>query len=289
MKVVVVPESKKHEFIKNVKPNFIKNRFDIIYGDDFFLYRVDDVNGIFYIPVHIDKDEVKVGVWLTNISKKGFSCFKRKVFKDNKNVKIISAECSINKVRNKSKKKIHWHVDLSKTLEEFNKLLSKKARYNTKWYPKKIVEDFGGYEIKQYAVNEIKVGIVEEYFKLKEATHRKDYNADPKEYLAEYNVTNAYVMYINGSIVAIAFANITDDNVYLENITYNQEYSKYSVGMVLYYYIISELLNKGYKTLFLSTGTSEYKHRFNGNSTECYNGRVMRFSTYVAHLIKKIF
>ncbi len=50
---------------------------------------------------------------------------------------------------------LHCHINLPQTIEEFNTSLSSRVRYNTKWYPKKIKEAFGDYEIKCWQRNEM--------------------------------------------------------------------------------------------------------------------------------------
>ncbi|MFC1659664.1 GNAT family N-acetyltransferase, partial [Pseudomonadota bacterium] len=201
------------------------------------------------------------------------------------NIDTIEAQHSLNKIRKKSKQSIHWHVDLKTTIEEFNQTLSQHTRRNTKWYPKKIKGDFGEYNIKHYKVSDISDIVMN---KFKYETHKSDYNKiSPQEYLKNYYVTDGYVLYIGDDIGAMGFSNITDKNIYLENISYNQKFQKYSVGMVLYYYLIKEYINKHYDTMFLCSGTSEYKKRFNGIATSTYSGKVIRKSAYIKKISKK--
>ena len=62
----------------------------------------------------------------------------------------------------------------------------------------------------------------------------------------------------------------------IKNFSYNQEYAKYSPGMVLYYYLISDLIARGKKKLFLLGGNLEYKRHFNGIPTTTYTGTLYR-------------
>jgi hypothetical protein len=285
-----IPNSDKLKLVKKVEPNFIYNRFDLRCGENFDLYKIYENEKEIYIPVCVDDINklATIGVWLVQISNKGFKLLKKRIFKDYKNVEEIYAQHSLNKVRKKSKKKIHWHVNLNITMQEFDAKLSKKTRYNTKWYPKKIIEDFGSYHVEHLKADKTPQEIVDKYYEFKFATHHNVYDVKPEEYIKSYYVTDAYILYIGEKIASISFVNITDKNVYMENITYNYEFAKYSPGTVLYYNIVQSLIKeKKYDILFLSSGTSEYKERFNGIPTECYNGKTVRLSSYIKRIPMK--
>ena len=171
---------------------------------------------------------------------------------------------------------VHWHIDLPKTIEEFNSTLSHRVRYNTKWYPKKIRENIGEYIIKYIDVSECPDDVVQKYFEWKKQTHGTDYGLTPKQYLGKFCVTGVYVMQTEMEILAIGFISETGENVFFENFSYNQKYAKYSPGMVLYYFLISDLIARKKKRLYLLGGNLEYKKHFNGIATMTYSGFLYR-------------
>ena len=88
-------------------------------------------------------------------------------------------------------------------------------------------------------------------------------------------------MEINNDVLAIGFICTTDDNVFFEQFSYSQDkkHAKYSLGMVLYYGIICDLIKLGRKKFFLSGGWLDYKKRYNGILQYTYSGIINRGST----------
>ena len=231
--------------IEKVYPNFTYNRFDIRFNDDFKMYAVHENEKTFFIPYHIENDLCIVGVWLTPISKRAFDLIIDDIFDKNHNVFKIYARYSLNQYDGLDTFN-HWRVELPENIEEFATKLSARTRYNTSWYPKKIKENFGDYEIKIFRRAEISDDIVNRYFEFKKLTHGYDYHMTPTEYLDNFYVTHAYVMYISGNIEAIIFNCLVNDIAYIENLSFNSELHKYSLGTVLYYYLINDLIKNTY-------------------------------------------
>jgi CelD/BcsL family acetyltransferase involved in cellulose biosynthesis len=96
------------------------------------------------------------------------------------------------------------------------------------------------------------------------------------EYLKHFFVSSAYCLIIANEIQAILFTCELDKMVYLENITYNNEYSKYGVGIVLYYHLINDLIERGKTVLYLGDGYQEYKRRFCGENQLVFDGFICR-------------
>jgi hypothetical protein len=275
-KITKIIESKM-DLIHYVEPNFIYNRFDVMYGDKFELYAIQEYGIKKYIPVHTEKRFAVVGVWLVDISAQAFSLLIRTIFSEYPKVDRIQARYSLNfydglNISN------HWKIDLPDTIIEFDKNLSSKTRYNTKWYPKKINADLGGYEIQKYSSGNIPDEIIEKYFYFKKKTHNAKYKIQAQEYLRRYFVTHAYVLKIAEKTEAILFLCDISSIVYLENLTFNQELSGYSLGMVLYYFVIGDLINSKKINVYLGDGNQEYKRRFNGINQLAFDGYIIRKS-----------
>ena len=261
--------------IHQVSPNFTYNRFDIRFGQNYELFEVKENNMTTYIPYHIQNDTCILGVWLTEISKLTFDNLINKIFEENDNVFQIQTRYSLNQYQGLEIFN-HWRVELPATIEEFSSKLSSKTRYNTQWYPKKINEKFGKYEIKRLERAEITDDIVHKYFEFKKVTHNFDYQMTPKQYLDEFYVTHAYVMYINKNVEAVIFNCLVGEIAYIENLAFNPELSKFSLGTVLYYYLINDLINEKTKYIYLGDGNQEYKKRFNGTNQLCFDGFIKR-------------
>jgi hypothetical protein len=267
------------DMIHYIEPNFTYNRFDIIYGDRFNLYEIQKGGIKKYIPVHIEKRFAIIGVWLTDISAQAFNLLIKTIFCEYPKVDRIQVRYSLNfydglNISN------HWKINLPDTIVEFDKNLSSKTRYNTKWYPKKINTDLGDYEIQKYSSNDIPDKVVEKYFYFKKITHNANYKMQAKEYLRKFFVTHAYVLKIAGKDEAILFLCDISSIVYLENLTYNSELSSYSLGIILYYFVVGELINSKKVNLYLGDGNQEYKRRFNGVNQLAFDGYIIRKSLF---------
>ena len=64
--------------------------------------------------------------------------------------------------------------------------------------------------------------------------------------------------------------------VYIENLTYDLQYSKYSCGQILYDIYLTQLIIKGYKELYLAGGDLAYKKRYGSIEEAIFNGIVFR-------------
>ncbi len=259
------------ELVKVIQePKIIFNRFDLMFGGDFDLLKVDE----FYVPLRIKKSKAVLGLYLTKVSPQAIEELIDYIFKNYKKVKKIEFKHCLTPVPG-VKPAPHWHVELSNK-EDFDKALSNKTRYNTKWYPKKIREEVGEFEIKHFSKDKISQGVVDKYLEFKRKTHEFEWKKDHDKYLDEMYITDAYAMYIKGEIKAIAFMVTIDDEVFLENLTYDVELSKYSLGSVIYYHALIDMMEKGIKKVYLLGGTLDYKRRFNGIETQTYTGTVRK-------------
>jgi len=261
----------KSEYINKVEPNFAYNRFDFRFGENYDIWEIIENKKIIYVPLHIENDLAIIGVWLVDISQCAFNNFIKIISEKYPHITQIYVRYSLNTYRGLDISN-HWIVELSDTILGFDEKLSAKTRYNTKWYPKKIREDLGEYEIKKYSFKNISNDIVEKYFEFKLKSHNIDYQMSPLEYLKTFYVTHAYVLKIKNETQAILFDSNFNEISYLENFGFNNELSKYSLGMVLYYYYITDLIKNEVKYIYLGDGSQEYKKRFNGKNKLAFDG-----------------
>ena len=106
----------------------------------------------------------------------------------------------------------------------------------------------------------------------------KSYLQSAKGYLKKYNISSIYVLSIKNKTEGIVLISETDDNVYLENITYNPELSKYSIGITVCINMIFDLIERGKSKIFFgSSGKNDYKHKLCNNSRETYSLKIKRF------------
>lgn len=272
LEVEVIGEDQRDEALRDfVEPNTTNNRFDAFYQGDYVLFRC----GGTYLPYHRKHYSADIAMYLRNVDKEELRAILAEVFRTEKSlfyVDVVHAAMPIAGL----KKVDHWHVELPATIGEFQAALGKKTRYNSKWYPKKIRKDLGDYTCE--SIDSVSEEHVEVFYRLKKITHGVDYHDEPREFIRKNLITHAYVFTLGGTIEAIALSSELGDRAYLYNITYNPEHSKYSIGNVLYFFYISELIAKGITRLDLRGGNQLYKKLFNGIATDTYSGRIYAFS-----------
>lgn len=290
----ITDKTKKDEIMASeIRPNFIHNRFDIMYKDDYLLFHIyskKDSSVKYYIPVKIIKNTAFLGIQLTYIENKTLLDFIKYLFK-NFLIWKVKFRFSLNNLA-KNRCKDYFVVYLPDCIDDFNSKLSHDTRYNiTRYYPKRIEKNFK-YSIRHFSRQEILSNkIYETYYNFKMVTHNYDGIQNAEEYIDKNYITDAFVMYFDEKIVSIVLINILDDSAFLENLTYDVEYRNYSVGTILYYNTIKELINRNIKTFYLFDGTGEYKMRFNGTKIQTYSGTIYRYNfiNSILYFFKKLF
>ncbi len=281
---------KKRLIETSLSENFIYNRFDIFYNNNYSLFYLKNELDELYIPVHFERKAAFIGMHLVKINKISLENF----------IKYLFKTFSINKVKFKYcgteiyglKKEEYCFVELDSNINDFIDRLSSETRYNIGRYTRKIEKNFK-LEIKHYDTNGIiENGLDKKFIEFKNITHGRSVESLKKYmnyYLNNSIITDAYAMFLNDKIVSIVFIdNVPNNqNSYLENLTYDINYKKYSVGTVLYFNTIKDLINKNKKIFYLGDNNTEYKIRFNGKVINVYTGTVYRYFNKLIHWLKK--
>ena len=308
-----ITDSKAEFLKKNLEHNFYENRFDIRFGDDYDLYVVNGVA----VPVHIQqakhfwkKAKALIGNTFSRWDTDTSNAFYEFIFKKY-NVRKIDVFCTMlpnNLLYTFSKKKKNFYpylyIELPTTIAEFDARLSKRVRYNTKWYPKKIKENFGEYTIVKYDVNDgnnhdIIQKAIMLFFQWKNKTHQTQYPGNVNEYIKEWCITHIYVLSLKNTneIVAVGMINDVggkDGGIYFNNFSYNscEQYRKYSFGMVLFYHIICNLILTQRKMFYLGRDigkNTEYKKHYGSTQIDnTYSGYIYK-TNWLRRKIKQFF
>lgn len=266
---------------KNLQINIIHNRFDLLY-DDFVLYDVDGIA----VPVYIKNNEASVGLYLTSISDKQLSSLTDCIFSSHPEVSYIIVSHSYTKLP-WCHPQVYWHINLPESIEQFDATLSSKLRYNVKWYPKKLKKECGDYVLREYTRTDVPLSLIEQYFIWKEGSHMFRLNSTPECFLREYGISTIYALYLSNKPIAVGFSCETGDISYFENFSYNPQYHLFSPGMILYHYIIEQLIKKSVRKFYLSGGELDYKRRYNGVRTQTYTGRIFRDKKRIPNALSK--
>ena len=263
--------------IKKVCPNFTQNRYDCLFGDNFEILKVSHEEQIFYIPFHISFITCKLGLVLVDIPQEVISKIANFIFQNYKYVFVIKIiECG-SFYGTKTYNDIGYWINLPKTADEYIANFSKKTRYNLRRNIKKLKNEIGDYKITKYTQTTVPDSVIKEYFKLKYKTIKKSYMLSVKGYLKKYFVTSIYTLSVNDKIGAIVLISETDENVYLENITYNPVLSKYSVGITCLIEVIKDMIKQGKVNFFFgSSNRDDYKSLLCNKSKPVYSIKIYR-------------
>ena len=257
-----------------IEPNMIYNRCDL-WAAKSCLIKVLEGKKYYHLMAAFSNKECYLGIWLMNIPKRILIGVEKAIFRSYPFVSTIRYEYALVKT-GLSFPKNHFRIALPDNEEDLKARLSKKGRYNIKREKEILIKTFGAYQVKEYTSESCPSDIINLYFKFKEATHHIDYHLSAVEYLKLYHVSHVYVLYVGEIIGAILLSCEQCPIVYVENLTYDLQYSKYSCGQILYDIYLTKLIMKGYKELFLAGGDLAYKKRYGSIEEAIYNGIVFR-------------
>ncbi len=252
---------------EKVNPNVIYNRFDLMNSKGIkFVIVMREKEDTKFIPCLIEEQTAFLGTYLLKLDYAEAEAISEFIFNNWGSVKrveyfrtlLLGDGCKI-------KRHNDFHIDLPEKTELLEKRLSKKGRYNIKRELRLMNEQIGEVQFLEYSVDAPEVPeAMQVYFKFKLMTHHYNYYMTAQEYIDKFHVSHIYVLQIEGKILSLILSCEQCDVVYIENLTYDLEFSKYSPGQVLYDWYLKRLIEKGKTGLFLSGGNLEYKRRYGG-------------------------
>lgn len=251
---------------------FLYNRMDLLYSEDNYAVIKKDVDGNIQLYVHLDRENncAYAGVWLLNIDAHECEEAFKAIIKNLKVKKVYYKQC-LYKIGNATATN-HWKIDLPNDSDMLLNRISSRGRNALSRKRKKLSEEVGPCIFEEYTSTSVPTAIVKKYFEQKYNTMGTDYGMSENEYLLNFHVTNAYTLKCNDSILAVLFSCEQTDIVYLENLSYDTDYSKYSCGLLLYTHFLECLINKGKRCIYLGDGNQQYKSRFGSVEQKTFNG-----------------
>lgn len=258
----------------NTNPDVIFNRFDLLYNSNQYIYIVADAQQ-WTVPYKIEGNIAFLGLYLVEIPKNIFDELIHFIFQQNRHIHKIYLKRSRNNYHKHIRQGNHFRIELPDTFDSLLERLSKKGRYNYK-REKRLLHNIGDVEYMHYDTQASLNNIVAVFFSFKYKTHGRDYHMLPEEYVKNYSVSDAYSMQVNGKIVAVLLSCEQCECVFLENLSYDIEFEKYSVGFQIYVFFLSEMIKKERKHIFLGGGEYEYKKRFSSIEEITYDGYIYK-------------
>lgn len=264
----------------------IYNRFDLRFETGNSFFKISDGDAVFLLPYHVEGKEALLGLWLNPIPEACVRAVSDRLFSEYSVQKIhFEYYTDIIEKNCKYRQTNHWQVNLPSSSEELDGRLSRKKRYNLRREKNIAQKELGIFQIREYETSQVPDEIINRYFEFKNASHQSEYRMTPAEYLKNYYVSNVYVLEFDDDTGAILLSCEQGDAVYLENLTYNPKYKRYSLGSILYDEYLKILIQKGKHQLYLGAGHQEYKSYYGAVEQTAYEGTIyhssLRFFTDV--------
>lgn len=255
-----------------ISPDFIYNRIDLFSKDYIVLHVQGDHE--YDMEVQMFPHHAELGIWMMTVSSHDLEEIFQYLFHRYKRIEYILFSNAISDKVYTPKR--HYDVVFPDTPEALKQRISAKSRNTMSRKRKKAEAAWGQITMAEYENDAITEGVISDYFAMKAKTHHRDYQMTRDEYLSHYHVSNAYVLNFGERCAAIILTCEQCPIAYLENLTYDMEFSKYSPGMMAYEMVLERLIAKGKTHFFLGGGHYDYKKKYNSVETHVTSGKVYR-------------
>ena len=259
---------------KIISLDFINNRYDLL-REDYYIFSFHVKGEMCALTGYLEREILYLGIWLVPIEEDILKNIIIEIFSRFWWVRQIKYQHSYYPIGHVFFKGNHFKILLPETVGELQSRLSSKHRYNLRRELHIIENEVGPVEYLEYETD-IPDEVVYFYFRHKSETYKFDCSMTPEQFLRSSGISNVYVIKAGGVILSILLSCEKSAIIYLENLTYDSSFSRYSVGQVLYNHYLERLVEKGKSILFLSGGNYAYKRRYGSIEDVTYDGIVFR-------------
>lgn len=263
------------KYISNIEPDFIYNRFDL-FCDKYIVLMAEQHNEKHIIEARIYDFHAELGIWKMHISNdliKEISIYLFTKYPTIEYVKFFFAKTVGNYKRIK-----HFYLNLPDSIDSLLQRTIPKSRRRLTNKRHQAEKAIGPISYFEYNIENCPREIVEKYNSWKNASHHIGTIDDINEFYKKYHISNIYAIYFGNNAAAILFMCEQCSIAYLENLSYNTQYAKYSPGLQVYEYALSRLIEKNIKTIYLGGGNYDYKRKYGSIEEELCDGLIFRNS-----------
>ena len=174
-----------------------------------------------------------------------------------------------------------WILPLKKSFEETFDKSKRKTRWDIRRRKRNLESVIGLVRCEEYNKNiPLFDVLVSRYLEMKKRKYNVPDNEGTIENILDnpkLDVTNAYVLKAeNEKILSVLFTSEHISNAKVVNMSYDIDYEKFSPGLCLYIEVVRLLTEKGYKSIYLGSGTECYKKLFGAVESEYWVGDAFR-------------
>lgn len=254
--------------------NLIYNRFDLIYPENYkeCVYRYS--YEIFILHYHLEGNFAMIDVWARGIPQAVFERFVEDIFENNPDVVYIRVDGSLNNYHERLQMIRNVYIELPDRNNRIDDRLSLKTLRSIQRKERRLAEKYGDISTKVYK-DQIPIEVVNKYFEWKRISHRAEYHLTAVEYIKRYHVTHALELLGGNRSIAVVFCCIVGKTAYLENLSYDNDASKYSAGLIGYKYMLEYLSDIGIRRFYLGREGQDYKNHFGSIKQDAFWGNII--------------
>lgn len=267
------------KYVTEIKPDFIYNRFDM-FCENYIVLMAERCQEKHIIEARIFDNYAELGLWKMQISNELIKEISLFLFQ--KYANICYTKFFFCNTAGKYKEVKHFSIELSDTIDSFLQRKSSKSRHRLNKQRHQAEREIGSISFREYKRDDCPEEIIRYYNQWKERSHHIG-QIDAGSYFQRFHVTDIYVLYLGDNPASIMFSCEQCSIAYLENFGFDMRYSRYSPGQQIYEYVMTRLIEKGFKKVFLAGGDYDYKRKYGSIEETLYDGFVYR---NVYHKIK---
>ena len=260
------------KYITEISPDFIYNRFDL-FCDNFIVLMAEWGQENHIIEARLFDNYAELGIWKMHISNellKEISDFLFHKYAHIGYVKFFFCDTIGN-----YKEVKHFFIDFPDSAEEFLQRRSSKSRHRLNKQRHQAEREIGPITYQEFKKENCPDDIIKYYNIWKKRTHNIG-EIEAQSYFQKFHVSDIYVLYLGNNIAAMMFSCEQCPIAYLENFSFDIQYSRYSPGQQIYEYVMTRLIDKKFKRVFLAGGDYDYKRYYGSIEEKLYDGVIFR-------------
>ncbi len=262
-----------NSYISEIEPNFIYNRFDL-FCKNYIVLLAEHNQERHIIEARIFDNYAELGIWKMHISNELLKEISNYIFQHYSNIEytrffFCDTEGAYKKVK-------HFSIDFPDSTESFLQRRSSKSRHRLNKQRHQAEREIGAISYREFRKEDCPAEIVENYNLWKDKSHHIGKIDDDNLYFQRFHVSDIYALFFGNNIAAIMFSCEQCPIAYLENFSFDIRYSRYSPGQQIYEYVMSRLIEKKFKRVFLAGGDYDYKRKYGSIEEDLYDGFIFR-------------
>ena len=264
------------KYITEISPDFIYNRFDL-FCDNFIVLMAEWGQENHIIEARLFDNYAELGIWKMHISNellKEISDFLFHKYAHIEYVKFFFCDTIGN-----YKEVKHFFIDFPDSAEDFLQRRSSKSRHRLNKQRHQAEREIGPITYQEFKKENCPDDIIKYYNIWKKRTHNI-VEIEAQSYFQKFHVSDIYVLYLGNNIAAMMFSCEQCPIAYLENFSFDIQYSRYSPGQQIYEYVMTRLIDKKFKRVFLAGGDYDYKRYYGSIEEKLYDGVIFRNTYY---------